>query len=139
MGEFPSIRYNINCVAAMNVALNLQERLGELLEQDKRWWRHGAGDGKASDRAQLLVFCRSEDFGAALLHDFHFQPMVREGPGGTWRGLLGPVGACWDLLGPVGRTRSLTANHSEPLRTMTIYPNDTRTTPERPPSDPGRL
>ena len=50
MGEFPSIQYNINCFASMTVALNLQERLEQLLEQVVRGYeKNEAGISRASD------------------------------------------------------------------------------------------
>jgi syntaxin-binding protein 1 len=74
LNEFPFVRYPAGNDLGASLAKEVNERVENLLNDDKQFWFHGSDQGGA--RATLLFLDRREDLAAPLLHEFTYQALV---------------------------------------------------------------
>lgn len=81
MNEFPHIRYRSSSAVCTSLSQRFHEKMNDYIASNPKWWYYGGkGNELASsrDRGVLLLLDRADDCLSPLMHDFHYQTMVRD-------------------------------------------------------------
>jgi syntaxin-binding protein 1 len=82
LNEYPYIRYKQTSGICSSLASIFKMKMDEFVGANPEWWYHGSGKSETKsaerDRSTILLLDRSSDCLTPLMHDFTYQPMVRD-------------------------------------------------------------
>jgi syntaxin-binding protein 1 len=81
LNEYPYIRYKQTSGICSSVASIFKMKMDEFVGSNPEWWYHGSGKSTTMterDRSTILLLDRSSDCLTPLMHDFTYQPMVKD-------------------------------------------------------------
>ena len=82
LNEFPYIRYKQTSGICSSLASIFKMKMDEFVHANPDWWYHGSGKSEKKsaerERSTILLLDRTSDCLTPLMHDFTYQPMVRD-------------------------------------------------------------
>jgi len=81
LNEYPHIRYRSSSGISTSLAKLFHRKMDEFVAANPKWWYYGGGQtsqATSRDRSVLLLLDRADDCLTPLMHDFTYQPMVRD-------------------------------------------------------------